>query len=262
MKALKNSKHTILGIDKKSNCDISDAHLFFKTVLGWGKPDLIVHLAATCSTQKSIDNPYQDFKDNVIATFNVCELAKDVGSKLIYISSCKAKPNKYGSRAPYGLSKYIGELYTQEYALDFGLKYIINRPGTVYGPGQENSPESGWLSWFMRASKENLPITILGDGQQSRDVLYVSDIIDLLVDQIENFDKYKGRVYEIGGGLKNEITLLQALDFLKYKNYSFGPERIGDVKRFVSDNKLANSINGWKPKINWKNGIKETITKT
>ncbi len=139
----------------------------------------------------------------------------------------------------------------------YGVDYLTNRPGTIYGPGQDCSPESGWLSWFVRASREKLPITIYGDGKQSRDVLWVEDYVDLLVDQINNWKKYHMRTYEVGGGEENEVTLLQVLKFLKYKNYAFAPERLGDMKRFVSDNNFVSSVNGWKPAMGWKEGVKK-----
>ena len=244
----------LIGIDKKSGFDITD----YERLMTLQHVDLIVHLAATCSSAKSITDPKSDFTDNVIGTFNVCELAKKHKAGIIYSSSCKVQPNEKGSRAPYGLSKYVGELYIQEYAKDFNIEFVINRPGTVYGPGQVASAESGWLTWFIQASTKGQKITINGDGKQTRDVLFIDDFVKILEDQIINFQLYKGEVYDIGGGSENEVSLLEVLAYLKYKNYDFGPERIGDVKHFVSDNKKITSVNGWKPKIGWKKGIEIT----
>ncbi|OGK23133.1 hypothetical protein A3H80_04415 [Candidatus Roizmanbacteria bacterium RIFCSPLOWO2_02_FULL_37_19] len=244
----------LIGIDKKSGFDITD----YEKLMTLQHIDLIVHLAATCSSAKSITDTKSDFTDNVIGSFNICECARKHKAGIVYVSSCKVQPNEKGSRAPYGLSKYVGELYIEEYSKDFGIEYVINRFGTVYGPGQDVSPESGWLTWFIQASKSGKKITINGDGKQSRDVLFIDNCVRLLEDQIVNFDLYKGEVYDVGGGPENEVTLLQVLGHLDYDNYDFGPERIGDVKHFVSDNKKITSVNGWKPKIGWKKGIEIT----
>lgn len=257
IKALKKRprQFTIQGVDKKSGFDITDDDKLFSIK----KPDLIIHLAASCSTAKSLDNPRQDFLDNVVGTFNVAELARQTGAGVIYSSSCKVRPTPLGNRAPYGLSKYVGELYLKEYAIDYGLRFVINRFGTIYGPGQDASPESGWLTWFIKASKNNLPITIYGDGRQSRDVLFVSDAVALLVDQITHFALYQGEIYEVGGGRDNELSLIQVLDHLNYQNFRFGPERVGDVKRFVADLAKVSAVNGWLPKIGWEEGIQTTL---
>jgi len=224
------------------------------------KLDMIIHLAANCSTPKSIENPKQDFNDNALATFKICEISRKLNVPVIFTSSCKVHPNKRGERAPYGLSKYVGELYLKEYKKMYGTKFIINRPGTLYGPGQEGSPESGWLSWFIKAKRENLPITIFGDGTQSRDVLFISDYVNLLIDQIEHFGDYeREEPYEVGGGIENEITLLKLLEFLEYKDYNFDSERKGDVKRFVSDNKDISSVKNWRPLVLWQEGVKQTL---
>lgn len=252
--------YKILGIDKKNGIDITDYKLLVKTVkTKMPNPDMIVHLAANCSTQKSLDHPAQDFADNAIGTFNACELAREIKAPILYASTCKAKPNKKGARTPYGLSKLIGEMYIQEYHKIYSIDYVINRFGTIYGPGQEGSPESGWISWFIKASTLDLPITIYGDGKQSRDILFIDDCISLLTDQVKNFKKYQGKIFDVGGGKKNEINLLRALKLLRHVRYNFAKERPGDVKRFVSNNKRVSEINGWQPKVSWQEGIKKTI---
>ena len=249
--------YELYGADRKDGLDItSNDFLFSASKI---KPDLIVHLAATCSTSKSLKDPVQDFKDNALGTLMVCEVARITGAKILYTSSCKVEPNPDLLRTPYGLSKYVGELYIQEYCGLYGIEYVINRPGTIYGPGQDASPESGWLSWFIKAKKENLPVVVSGTGRQTRDVLWVEDYVALLVDQVKNWKKYQGLTYDVGGGIENEVSLLQVLKFIGYRNYKFGPPRLGDVKHFVSDNKLLSFQGNWKPKVGWKEGIKKLL---
>ena len=256
VKVLKEN-HELFGADKKVGMNItSDGFLLAASKI---KPQVIVHLAAECSTAKSISDPFTDFKNNAIGTFMVCEMARITGAKILYTSTCKVIQNFEGLRTPYGLSKYVGELYLKEYNGIYGVEYVINRPGTIYGIGQNASPESGWLSWFIKAKKDNRPITIFGDGNQIRDVLWVEDYVKLLVDQIEHWEKYAGMTFDVGGGEKNAVSLLQILSFLKYKNYKFAPRRQGDIDSFISDNNLVQGINGWKPSINWEEGIKRLL---
>jgi len=149
----------------------------------------------------------------------------------------------------------------ENYGKNFGVEVIIDRIGNVYGPGQEGSQEAFWLAWFIKASLENLPIKIYGfGGRQSRDMLYIDDLVALLIDQIENFDKYKRlRPYEVGGGPRNEISLIEALEILNYKNYTFGRTLVGDSKRIVHDNYEISAVNGWEPKMPIEEGIQKTI---
>lgn len=261
--AFKQAGYKTLGIDKKAGIDLTQfTHL--KQTVSHLMPqiDFIVHLAGTCSTSKSLVEPGQELLDNVIGTFHVLELAKDFGNvPVIYTSTCKIKQGEDGSRTPYGLSKFIAEEYVKEWNKTYDVPFIINRPGTVYGAGQTGSPESGWLSWFIKASILSLPLTIYGDGKQVRDVLHVADYVKLLLDQVKNFEKYKGQTFNVGGGKENAVDLLKTLEFLNYKNYNFDKTRKGDVKEFIADNQVS-KITGWTPKIGWEEGIRSTFEQT
>lgn len=258
-KAAKARGHVVLGIDKKGGLGLNDSRLIPAIIKQMPDFQMIVHLAATCSTSNSLVNPGQDFADNVIGTFQVAELARRLKKPVLYTSTCKVEPDGEGMRTPYGLTKYMGEELLQEYRHSFGIPFVINRPGTIYGPGQSASPESGWLSWFIKAAVEKEPLTVFGTGEQRRDVLYVDDYVELLLDQVENFGKYEGKVFRVGGGFDNSMTLLEALTFLDYKNYNFGKARKGDVKEYVCNNLEVTAINGWKPKTSYKVGIKRVI---
>lgn len=260
MTKLKAKGHGVLGIDKKTGVDLLDINKVL-TAINQIMPDfdMIVHLAANCSTQRSLDNPSGDFADNAGGTFHVLEIARRLKKPVIFASSCKVKPNSDGIYTPYGLSKRVGEMYTEEWHKVYGVDYVINRLDTVYGENQKGSPESGWLSWFIQATAESLPVTIFGDGKQTRDVLYIDDAVELLADQVDNFQKYKNQTYEVGGGKENEVSLIQACEILGFKNYNFGRARMGDVKRYVADNTKVTAINGWKPKTDYKTGILKVL---
>lgn len=272
MKALKTrTTHRTLGVDKKFGVDITNfTKLSVVTMRLLGRPDLIIHLAAQTSQIQSFDNPVDTFSSNALGTFNICELARLFKVKVIYTSSRKAEPNALGSYSPYGLSKKMGEDWLKEYVLDYGVEAIINRLGNVYGPGQHGSNEAHWLSWFIQASLTKQPITIYGfEGKQSRDMLYVDDLVDLILDQIDNFDLYSGRgnlimdenppVYKVSGGKENEISLMRALELLDYKNYTFGKVASYDREREVYDIGRICGVNGWQPKVSVVKGIEKTM---
>jgi CDP-paratose 2-epimerase len=128
-----------------------------------------------------------------------------------------------------------------------GLRYVINRPGTIYGPGQEGSAESGWIAWFLKAKREGLPVVINRPGTQIRDLLHVTDYVKLLVAQIVAFGEFEGKVWDVGGGWENAVTVLEMADYLKL-DWKFGPERYGDDLEYVG----YNATPYWRPKIRWK----------
>lgn len=221
--------------------------------------EMIVHLGANCSSQISLRNPRVDFTDNVVGTFNVCEAAREYKIPVIFNSTMKVYPGDDGLVPPYGLSKNVGEEYLVTYGSLYGVRYLINRPSSVYGPRQNGSDDGGWVTWFIKAAITGQPITLYGDGTQSRDILYVDDCVDVLVDQINNFDRYEGGHFDFGGGPKNEVSLMELLDFLQYENFSFAPHLPGDVQRFVCENSHITYINGWAPKTDWKEGVRRTM---
>lgn len=240
--------YDVLGIDKKDNCDISHFGQLNRLISEF-KPEIVIHLAASCSTSKSINDPKSDFTDNVVGTFNVIEACRKNGAKLHYTSSIKAF-----NGSPYGVSKGVGELYLWEYLATYGLEFIINRPGTIYGPRQDGSEDSGWIGHFIKSKLEGKKVQIFGSGEQVRDLLYVMDYVRLIITQIEAWNRYKNQLYEVGGGEYNAVGVKEMADYLKLE-YDLAPSRPRDNERFVS----LNLIDGWKPKVGYKEGIKETI---
>lgn len=250
---LQERNHLVSSLDPKYGNPTYDFDSMEVTLTDF-EPDIIAHLGASGSTPLSFRNPRLDFRNNALGTFNVVDWARQRNIPVLYTSTVKVHPGYDGKVAPYGLSKKIGEDYVKLY----DIPYIINRMSTVYGPGQNGSADCGWLYWFLKAAKTNQTITINGDGTQSRDVLYVDDVIGLLVDQIENFPSYQNRTYDVGGGQENELSLLDLLHKLNYNNFVFGPRMPADLQRVVSDNSLVTSVRGWKPDTNWLNGLDKT----
>jgi CDP-paratose 2-epimerase len=150
-------------------------------------------------------------------------------------------------------------MYIREYHELYDVPFVINRPSSVYGPRQNGTEDGGWLSWFVKASLMNERITLFGNGTQSRDALYIDDHIDLLVEEVEEFNSFKNEDFDFGGGQTNEVTLLEALKYLRYENYTFAARLPGDIQRFVCDNEKIKQYTAWCPKIQWKVGVDRTV---
>ena len=253
------------------------------------KFDLVIHTAAQPGVGFSLKNPQDDFSLNALATFNVLEFVRKYcpQATFIYCSTNKVygarvsqfKIKEYNSRyefrnikavneqvgidltphTPYGVSKYVGDIYTQEYGAVYKIKSAVFRMSCIYGTRQFGFEDQGWLAWFLISGLKNRKITIYGDGKQVRDVLYVSDLV-------EAFDKfYHSRidsgVFNIGGGIKNSISLLEYIKFLE-NNFNirfkirFDNWRLYDQKVYISDISYVSRRLNWKPKIDYQEGIR------
>ncbi len=205
--------------------------------------DIVIHLASSVSTPGSIDRPMETFRNTVRTAVNVMEACRITSTPLIITSSVKARDGM----TPYGAAKRMVEIWAREYRAAYALPIVINRPGTIYGPGQEGSPESGWVAWFLKARQLQKKITIHGDGTQVRDLLHVWDYCRLLVQQMENMQAYDtGQIWDVGGGEHNAVSVRQMADYLGL-DYLFGPARYGDVQEYIG----LNDVPGWEPQIQW-----------
>lgn len=263
--ALGNRSHTVIAADKRHGSPTTNLDALQQTAEA-AHPDVIVHLGASCSTQISLTDPAADFRDNAIGTFNVAEAARQAGNvPVLFTSSVKVHPGPDELIAPLGQSKLVGEQYLRLYGDLYGLPHVILRPSTVYGPGQDGTSESGWVSWFLRAFWERRQITVHGDGTQSRDILYIDDFTRLLVDIVENFDAYQGRTYDVGGGPDNEVSLWGLLNWLTESSssgivgVSYDERLPGDLQRVVTDNTAISDVRDWKPTTHWIDGVRSTL---
>lgn len=252
--------HRVTGTDKRHGRPTTDLPAFQRTVNA-AEPDVIVHLGASCSTAVSLRDPASDFHDNALGTFNVCEAARQAGGvPVLFTSSVKVHPGADGKIAPLGLSKRVGEDYLRLYGDLYGLPSVVLRPSTVYGPGQSGTSEAGWVTWFLRAHLDRKPVTVHGDGTQSRDILHIDDFTRLLVDIAENFDAYqRPEPYDVGGGPDNEVTLLMLLLILGNSSYRNGARLPGDLQRVVTDNSAVTAVRDWKPRTPWQDGVRDTL---
>lgn len=252
--------------------------------------DLIIHTAAQPGVGFSFKEPLEDFLINAYgsiillentrkkspqATFIYCSTNKVYGER---VSELKLKELKsrycFKSRevigedfgtdlvahTPYGVSKYVGDLYTQEYAQSYGMKTAVFRMSCIYGTRQFGFEDQGWLAWFAICALKGRTITIYGDGKQVRDILWVADLIKAF-DLFHN-SELKSAVYNIGGGPENTISLLEYIEILtrlvgRRPHIRFSNWRPADQKVYISDiTKLKKELK-WKPKVNYKIGIEK-----
>lgn len=204
--------------------------------------DVIVHLASSVSTLGSIERPMETFRNTVRTAVNVLEGARLTNTPVILTSSVKARDGM----TPYGAAKRMVELWADEYRKCYGMTIVIDRPGTIYGPGQEGSLESGWIAWFLKARDEARTVTINGNGEQVRDLLHVDDYCRLLEIQLNDPEKYALGIYDVGGGQRNAISVNDMAEHLRLQT-EYGPSRYGDAHIYIGEN----DVPGWEPEVYW-----------
>lgn len=212
---------------------------------------IIFHLAAFISVPDSIQNPAACHAINVDGTFNLLEAARINGVEQFVFSSSAAV---YGTRdsvctetdpcnpeSPYGYSKLIGELYCQQYAKSYGLHALCLRYFNVWGARQNpQGAYAGVVAKFTEQIKNNVPITLFGDGLQTRDFVPVEKVADANLYLGSIADKVAGNVFNIATG--TSITLLELIEQLKtvYPEYTapvnFAPARAGDIQCSAANN--------------------------
>ena len=240
VKALRDRGDEVTMADKKIGIDLTNP---VEAVWKAANCDAIIHLASICSTPGSVTDPVGTFNDTVVTAANIMEAARTHRIPVLITSSVKARDGK----TPYGAAKRMVELWSREYAEAYDIPVIINRPGTVYGPGQEGSSESGWIAWFLKAQAEGLRVVIDGDGEQIRDLLHVSDYVRLLLMQLDDPWTWALRTWDVGGGLRNAVSVIQMAKHLKL-DYVHGPPRYGDAKAYIGHNVTPS----WRPLVYWK----------
>jgi len=253
------------------------------------KVDVVYHLAAQVAVTTSVRNPREDFEINALGTFNVLEAVRESKRRpvVIYASTNKVyggmedveiieKDGRYGYKdfpkgipenrlldfhSPYGCSKGAGDQYVRDYARIYGLKTVVMRQSCIYGRRQFGVEDQGWVAWFTIAAVLGKKITIYGDGKQVRDVLFVDDLFEAWDLVIKNIDRVSGEVFNIGGGAKLTMSLLELLDllqeFLRTKiDYTFSDWRPGDQPVYISDISKAKKILGWEPRVDVESGVR------
>lgn len=249
--------------------DITDAQNCNDAAIGI---DCIVHLAANTGVGPSVENPKVDMEANVIGTFNMLEAARtNKVEKFIFASSgapigeLKTPPIHEELPAhpvsPYGASKLAGEGYCSAYYQTFGIKTIALRFGNVYGPRSKH--KASVVAKFIKQAIAGETCEIYGTGKQTRDFIYIADLIEAIVKASEA--SVGGEIFQIASN--KESTINDIVDIIKEElakvdidmKVFHGETRLGDVMRNFSDTTKAKNILGWQPKMELSEGIKNTI---
>jgi CDP-paratose 2-epimerase len=167
-----------------------------------------------------------------------------------------------GQRSIYGLSKLMADAACQEYAHAYDLPIVVNRFGVISGEGQFGHTDQGWVVWWAIAHWFQLPLTYLGwQGKQVRDVLFVEDMLRLLGLQIKQIARFRGDVFNLGGGVANSVSLREATTTMQEISSRSAPitqtdkARQGDIVLYWTDNRKAEQQLGWKPHTDLRTGF-------
>jgi nucleoside-diphosphate-sugar epimerase len=234
--------------------------------------DYVIHLAARTSVPKSVHDPIETNKVNIDGTLNVLVAARDAKvRRFVYAASSSA----YGETptlpktesmqpdpiSPYGVTKFVGELYAQVFGRVYGLENATVRYFNVFGPRQDpTSQYSGVLSRFMLGVLKGQPLVIYGDGNQSRDFTYIDNVVDETLRACEA-PAASGKVFNGGTGARitlNEVVKL--LEKLTGKSIEVkrDPPRAGDILHSQADVSLARQVLGYEPRVLFEEGLART----
>jgi len=234
--------------------------------------EYVIHLAARTSVPRSVQNPLETNAVNIDGTLNVLVAARDAKvRRFVFAASSSAYGETPGQPkvettqpqpiSPYGVTKYVGEIYAQVFGRVYGLENASIRYFNVFGPRQDPSSQySGVLSRFMLALLRGEPPVIYGDGEQSRDFTYIENVVDETL-RACGAPGASGMVFNGGTGAR--ITLNQVLKLLekitgKKIQARYEPPRAGDIRDSQADITLARKLLGYEPRVHFEEGLQRT----
>jgi UDP-glucose 4-epimerase len=264
-----NLEDALAGGAKLLELDIRDAGAVSEAV-ETTKPETIFHLAAQIDVRKSVADPANDARVNVEGTINVLNaaLANDVG-RVVNTSTGGAiygegkilpapEDHPVAPEAPYGLSKFCAEGYCQLFKRLHGLSTVSLRYGNVFGPRQDPLGEAGVIAIFCGKLLAGERAIIFGDGLQTRDYVYVGDVVAANVAAAES---NSDGAFNIGTG--KETSVLDIVEVLSAHGEGFGadhaPERPGEVRQIYLDTSRAEGELGWKAQVGLEEGLDRTL---
>ena len=252
--------------------------------------DLVLHCAGQVAVSASLNDPRYDLENNVLGTFNLLEAVRRFCPEALFIF---ASTNKvYGSLeditvverdgryewadfpegvsekqpldfySPYACSKGAADQYVRDYSRIYGLATVCFRQSCIYGYRQFGMEDQGWVAWFLIAHALRHPLTIFGDGKQTRDLLFIDDLIDAYRLAWQKRGKVVGQVYNIGGGSRNQYSVKQLVHWLEAESgtpveIGHAAPRQGDQKVFVADVRKAFEDFGWRPVCSIEPGLRK-----
>jgi CDP-paratose 2-epimerase len=266
--------------------DVRDANALTEAAVG---AEVLIHLASQVAVTTSVKQPREDFEINALGTFNALEAARaqPMPPIVLYASTNKVyggmedvpiveEPTRYRYRdlptgvpvtqpldlhSPYGCSKGTGDQYVRDYARIYGLRTVVFRQSSIYGPRQFGVEDQGWLAHFVIAVQLGRPIAIYGNGKQVRDMLYVDDLVRAYLLAIEHIDVAAGKIYNVGGGPANTLSIWAETGPLLERlagrpiPVHYGDWRPGDQPVCVMDITKAEQELGWRLQVGLQDGV-------
>ena len=240
--------------DIRQGLDASDAEVVF-------------HLAAQADVQTSVKRPDYDADVNVLGTVRVLEAARASGAQVVFTSTggaiygeCDGPAGEEAPReplSPYGIAKLCGEEYLQGWNRTYGTRNVVLRLANVYGPRQDAGLEGGVVAIFLERLAAGEETVIYGDGGQTRDFVYVGDVVQGLLAATGR----EGGVFNVGTGDETTILALHRVCAVvagAEREPRFEEARLGDVRRSVLDVSLAARELGWRPQVGLEDGLRLT----
>jgi CDP-paratose 2-epimerase len=252
----------------------------------------VFHFAAQVAVTSSLVDPIEDFEINARGTLNLLEAIRDLDNPppLVFTSTNKVYGNlndlqfaKHATRytpldiairdhgiaenrpldfhSPYGCSKGAADQYVLDYARTYRLPALVFRMSCIYGPHQHGNEDQGWVAHFVIRAISGQPITIYGDGKQVRDILFVDDLVNAFILAQQHMPELSGKAFNIGGGPRNTISLLELLDLLSDLHggdltIEFEDWRAADQRYYVADTNRFAQVTGWQAKVDVKEGVR------
>jgi CDP-paratose 2-epimerase len=253
--------------------------------------EYVFHFAAQVAVTTSLLEPAHDFEVNARGTLNVLEAVRrserspvvfftstnkvygDLARLSLSITKQGYQPlatdlREHGVRedapldfhSPYGCSKGCADQYVHDYARSFGLRSVVFRMSCIYGPRQFGTEDQGWVAHFLLRALRGQPITVYGNGQQTRDLLFVDDLVEAFVTARSRLEVCSGQVFNIGGGPANCASVLDVLERARSLvgsdvTLAFEDWRTGDQRYYVSDIRKFSRLTGWRPRVSVRSGL-------
>lgn len=254
--------------------------------------DAVFHLAAQTAVTTSLSQPLDDFEVNARGSINVLEAVRQTGRKVpvIFASTNKvyggldnivlaetedrymptlAEIRNHGIGedrpldfcTPYGCSKGVADQYVLDYGKSFGMPTAVMRMSCIYGPRQFGTEDQGWVAHFLIRALMGEPLSIYGNGKQVRDILFIDDAVAAYRMVHAGMDRLSGRVFNLGGGARNSVSLLSLMREIEaitgsHLDKQFSEWRAGDQFYFVADTRSLEEACGWQARTNWRSGLR------
>ena len=235
------------------------------------KPDIVSHHAAQMDVRRSVADPQFDASVNIMGLLNLLEAARDVGTRRVLFASSGGagygeqdefpapETHKLEPVSPYGVSKRAGELYAFFYQAEYQIPFVALRYANVYGPRQDPHGEAGVVAIFSQRMLRNEPVTVNGDGKQTRDYVYVGDIVRANLLALES--TATGPI-NIGTRVETDVNRLAEILLRVSGSRSevrHGPAKQGEQRRSVVDHRRATEVLGWRPEVSLEEGLRRTV---